>query len=107
MQIQHTVLPRTLMQAINILRYYCRYSSTPFKGNQPMMRLVRLRLHKRWITQLTARPITLPPTQVLHKSLMLYRLRSLPSSSLVSVVGNPRGGANACAADNYHPAAIC
>jgi len=77
-QIEHMLLPSSLMQPVHILRNDSENLATLLKRNQSTMRVIRLRLRKFRIAELTARPIALPPVQMLNECLMLNRPRAFP-----------------------------
>jgi len=77
-QIKYLLLSSSLMQPVHILRDDSENLATLLKRNQSAMRVIRLRLRKCRIAELTARPIALPPVQVLNECLMLNRPRAFP-----------------------------
>ena len=105
MQVDDIIVAGTLMQTVDILRDQPAQAAGPFPGSQHLVRSIGPRLHEFGIACLTARPVTLPPTQIVHEVLMLDRPGTLPFTALIAVITNAAGSAATGAGDNQQSSA--
>jgi hypothetical protein len=88
------------MQPINILSDQPTKLPRLLHPHQRMVGAVGLCCQKRWITQLTARPVALAPSMARQKILVAYWLWPLPIPCSVSVITDTRYSANAGSGDD-------
>jgi len=100
-EVDDVFLAAALMQSINILSHEERAESEFLEMGQGMMTGIRLRVGDGRPTGQASSPIALSRGEYRDEVLVLYRCRSLPNTTTISIGRYSRGGATAGTRNYY------
>ena len=97
MQLGNLLTACTLMQTVDILSHRTREASQPFQPRNGAMSVIRGSLVETLPADIRARPVALTRRVACDEIAIIHRLLMFPVTTGITVIGNARGSADACA----------